>query len=556
MIRAASSDAAAPTVPDPQNTDRIVRLVPSCVFLALCAWLFAADARANGQPWGFPLDDAWIHMTFGRNLACGVGFSVNAGEPSGASTSVLWSLWLGILHLLPATWGLAAVIAAVKASGIALGLAAIAGVHRFLRAAGCSSGETLIGSLMTLGAYPLAWAALSGMEVPLTCALCAWALALQLEAAAVPSGRRRAAAVFLWTLAVLARPENAVLLVLAIFLLWREDRGSGWRGAVRLVVTALPVIAAYVAFLLYLCGKPWPTTLEAKMSATALPLLIREGNWAGLPAALAGVGGTLGDVLSFLLGENCIVLAVLFLVPGLIYIIRDSSGGAWARVAAFAWLALPLQAVLVALVAAPESYTAFHGRYLAHTLWIAAPGGFLVAAAAWRWYGRPRWIWIAIGIGLVAMGDRQIDLARVYPLETANITNLQVRIARWFGESLRGGGPVAINDVGAMGYFSGRRLIDLEGLITPEAISWNRSGRIDVFIREQRPEFVLIFPYWYPEIVARLDVFRPLLRFAIERNITGGGEELVLFGMPWTPPRTEPWPPWPTPGLPERVPVP
>ncbi|HOY68524.1 MAG TPA: hypothetical protein PLP29_16720 [Candidatus Ozemobacteraceae bacterium] len=549
---------------------------PSFVFLALCAWLFAADAQANGQPWGFPLDDAWIHMTFGRNLAHGAGFGVNPGEPSGASTSVLWSLWMGILHLLPTSWGVAAVIAGVKMSGVLLGLAAIAGVRRFLCAAGCSEGETLIGSLMTLGSYPLAWAALSGMEVPLTCALCAWALAFQLEAALPPHGApipairpdgarmtgvpstgvRSRAAVFLWTLAVLARPENAVLLVLATCLLWREDRGSGWRGLARLAVIALPVIAAYAAFLVYLCGKPWPTTFEAKMSATAIPALIRSGNWAGFPSALAGVAGTLGGVVSFLLGENCIVLALILLVPVLIYIMRDSSGGAWARAAALAWLSLPLQAVLVALVAAPESYTAFHGRYLAHTLWIAAPGAFLVAAAAWRHVGRPRWIWIAVGIGLLAMADRQIDLARVYPLETANITNLQVRIARWFGESLRGGGPVAINDVGAMGYFSGRRLIDLEGLITPEAVSWNRSGRIDAFIEKKQPEYVLIFPYWYPEVVARLNVFRPILRFAIERNITGGGEEMVLFGMPWTPKRSEPWPPWPSPGLPERVPVP
>ncbi len=533
--------------------------LPEIVFLCLCIWLFVADLSANGQPWGFPLDDAWIHMTFGRNLAQGAGFSVNPGEPCGASTSVLWSLWLAVLHLLPARLGLAGVIACVKASGVLLGLAAFAGTRRFLRTAGLSPGETLAGLLLALVAYPLSWASLSGMEVPLTCALCAWAVAYQAEAAkTADSGRARRIAAVLWTLATLARPENAVFLAASVVLMSRKEEQGRISGVAQLAGWVLPMVLVYVLAMIYISGKPWPSTLEAKMTAGALPALARVGDWAGIPAAaLAGCAKTLGESLTFLLGENVVALFVFLLAPLFRFVSRkEHLEGGIVETVWFAWATLPIQAGLVAVVAAPESYSAFHGRYLAHTVWLAVPAAVVFALAAWRALGRPRLIWAIVILGILAAADRQIDLARSYALETSNITNLQVRIARWFGERLPKGGAVAINDVGAMGYFSGRRLVDLEGLITPQAIFWNRAGRIDAFLEAVKPEYLVIFPYWYPEVVARLNFFKPLMRFAIERNVTGGGEEMVLFSMPWTSEHSQAWPPLPEPGLPAAVPLP
>lgn len=556
-LQAAESGSPAPGWRESLSS-QLPAWLPGICFLCLCAWLFVADLNTNGQPWGFPLDDAWIHMTFGRNLAQGAGFGVNPGEPCGASTSVLWSLWLAVLHLLPAQFGLAGVIACVKASGVLLGLAALAGTRRFLRASGLTGGETVAGLLTVLAAYPLSWAALSGMEVPLTCALCAWAVAYQAEAAnEADSGRARRIAAVLWALATLARPENAVFLVVSVVLMSRNEKQGRISGVARLAGWVLPLVLMYVFTMIYISGKPWPSTLEAKMTAGALPAMARAGDWAGIPAAaLAGCAKALGESMNFLLGENVVALAVFLLAPPCWFVSRKERMERGAvETAWFAWASLAVQAGLVAVVAAPESYSAFHGRYLAHTVWIAVPAAMVFACAAWRALGKPRLIWAVALLGLLAAADRQIDLADSYALETSNITNLQVRIARWFGECLPKGGAVAINDVGAMGYFSGRRLVDLEGLITPQAISWNRAGRIDAFLEAVKPDYLLIFPYWYPEVVARLGVFKPIMRFTIGRNVTGGGEEMVLFSMPWTSERSQPWPPLPEPGLPSAVPL-
>ena len=45
---------------------------------------------------GAPLDDAWIHFQFARNLSQGHGFSYNPGQPTPGSTAPLWTLLLAL----------------------------------------------------------------------------------------------------------------------------------------------------------------------------------------------------------------------------------------------------------------------------------------------------------------------------------------------------------------------------------------------------------------------------------------------------------------------------
>ena len=68
-------------------------LLVGCLTLGLLA--LTADRFTGGQG-GVPLDDAWIHFQFARNLARGDGLSFNPGEPTSGSTAPLWSTpaWL------------------------------------------------------------------------------------------------------------------------------------------------------------------------------------------------------------------------------------------------------------------------------------------------------------------------------------------------------------------------------------------------------------------------------------------------------------------------------
>ena len=64
--------------------------------LISCLLYLAYSAFESGL--GFPLDDAWIHQTFARNLAYYGEWSFIVGQNSGASTGPLWGMLLAVLY--------------------------------------------------------------------------------------------------------------------------------------------------------------------------------------------------------------------------------------------------------------------------------------------------------------------------------------------------------------------------------------------------------------------------------------------------------------------------
>jgi hypothetical protein len=103
------------------------------------------------------------------------------------------------------------------------------------------------------------------------------------------------------------------------------------------------------------------------------------------------------------------------------------------------------------------------------------------------------------------------------------------------GSNLPPGSTVAVNDVGAIAYFSRLRILDIEGLVTPEALPYRaRPGRGLAFVLDTHPDFVAIFPTWYPEVVARSDLFRTVYEVRVDDNVAAGGSVLVVLSTPWT----------------------
>ncbi|MCI0476645.1 MAG: hypothetical protein L0Y55_10390, partial [Anaerolineales bacterium] len=113
---------------------------------------------------GFPLDDAWIHQVYARNLATRGEFAFFAGQPSAGSTSPLWTILLSLgylLHLDFRAWayllgiGLLAV-SAFLAARLAEQIFASHITHHVSR---------FILPLFFFFEWHLAWSAASGMEI-------------------------------------------------------------------------------------------------------------------------------------------------------------------------------------------------------------------------------------------------------------------------------------------------------------------------------------------------------------------------------------------------------
>ena len=136
---------------------------------ALAAALLAAAAASGAfyllrardlSSLGLPLDDAWIHQTYARNLAEHGEWSFRAGAPSAGSTSPLWSVLLALgflLGLTPYIW--AYFLGMLVMYGIAITTEVVA---RHLISS-YSPRIPWVG-LFFIVEWHLLWAALSGME--------------------------------------------------------------------------------------------------------------------------------------------------------------------------------------------------------------------------------------------------------------------------------------------------------------------------------------------------------------------------------------------------------
>ena len=54
------------------------------------------------------------------------------------------------------------------------------------------------------------------------------------------------------------------------------------------------------------------------------------------------------------------------------------------------------------------------------------------------------------------------------------------------------------------------------------------------FLETGRPDYLVAFPAWYPDLTGAGGLFEEIHRQKIPDNITAGGSELVLYRTPWT----------------------
>jgi len=533
----------------------------STVFLLAIGYDLWCEKTLTGDFYNFPLDDSWIHLTFGRNFAFGLGFGVNPHEPAAASTSVLWSLWVALVHLLFQKMGLKAVLAGVKTSGVMFSVLAFVGILRIFSSVTKEPFILIMSGLLALTLYPFSWAALSGMEIPLTICVCVWALVFQLIGAEAPeNGSSRRIAAVLWGMAVLCRPENLVPALPAMFILGGKEKGGRAAGTAKLLGYALILVIPYVMVHYRLSGQPFPHTFTSKMTERALPRLLMEKPLGeALAMATTLPFSDLYLTFFFIIGESPVASLALLFFPVIIWWkrtqLKSDVLGTQLSTLFIAWSFIPLQAFFVGLLMGPVWYTFQHGRYPAQSIVLGGVAALTIAIRLWQEIGKPRWIVIFLVLAGILAVDRQIELGTEYALEGKNIRDMQVTLGRWLGESLPQDLTIAVSDIGAMSYFGRQKLIDLEGLLDPAPNAFRRQGKMDVFLRKLKPDLLILFPMSYPELQKFPEEFKLVLQRVISENVTGGHNIKAVYQMPWTLFKPTSWPPLPTTIIPEAVPL-
>jgi arabinofuranosyltransferase len=439
--------------------------------------LFVLIGFKIAQP-GYPLDDAWIHQTYARNYAETGSWEYNRGEESAGSTSPLWTLLLSIGYLTnesnPYYW--------------TIFLSILCFVFLVLIVHNLQSKITKEVLFLPLGAglmitmdWHLLWGTASGMETILFCLITTLIFLL------LKNDKPKWILVGLVTgILVWVRPDGITLagpiLVIMLFM--------GIRKNLKLLDIVFFIFALLVPIFFYgllnkqISGQLLPNTFFAKQAeyVTMLkqPFLLRSVN-----------------VFSMLISG-----AGILLLPGFIYSIKNAfvKVDIW-RLSVFCWI---LGFGILYVTRLPVNYQ--HGRYLfplipMYTILGLTGSSELDGSVEWEWWQRmrPKFFFltsiIAIALIFVIVGSG----AFIQDLRISN--KLFVEPAIWIKQNTSESSIISAHDIGAIGYFSDRKLIDLAGLIQPEVIPFIRDEtKIREYLFQQNADYLVIFKGWYPSL--------------------------------------------------------
>ncbi len=473
---------------DPLHLDRTTMLLGAAAAAVglVCAVVMAAG---RGVSLGLPLDDAWIHAAFARNLALDQVWGLFAGQQSGGESSLLWPALLAAGELGGA--GLAPVLALVLGAAAFLVLPGVAAGLVPLR----TEARVLAVAVGLCG--PLLFAALSGMEtVPaLVCGLAAL-------------GRLRAGhdgrAAVLAGLAALLRPDALLLIpVLIVGVATRPSPPGPPRSWLRLwPAVALSLLAIATLSVLEqrfppatLAGRRWiaglPREVELAQAAGGLASLIRA--WAAaLPADLGAgrlVAGLPGARFWSLIWGAAALVAVSL---GAVRVVRPRTFPELHGLRLLA--AWTVAALLFYAVVLPDRGHA--GRYQLQVcvcaLALAVDGVLSLRTLGGRLRLAGPALAVVLGGGLVGS---MVETAWLWGSAVDHINRLHVKVARELPDRTGPDAVIAVFDVGAVAYARTRELVDLSGLTGGDGAAALYGGDTERFLLAHRASHVLL-PYW------------------------------------------------------------
>ncbi len=509
-------------------------------YLAVAAWGFGVS--------GFPLDDAWIHQTYARNLAGTGQLAFVPGIPSAGSTAPLWSFLLSLGYLVGMpfklwTYGLGIIFLGLTGWS----LNRLSG-HLFPN----SRRLGLWIGLFAVFEWHLVWAAVSGMETIQFVWLSVWLLERYIAQRNGETTRRASFSLgIIGGLLILTRPEGLGLIgLIGLDMAYRhlqppisnlqsptlrlrsgqvsnlQSLISNWLALTAGLVTLL---LPYVAFHLWMTGLPFPSTLYAKQAEYGIilqsfPLWWRLfGGFGPTPETVQGVFRVI------FIGPQILLLPGLFF--GLWLTVKERRvdlGLIWVW-----WISY----LLLYALQLPVTYQ--HGRYqMPVIVWVILLGLWGTS----RWLASPKSTRpglfrrvagpvVSLSLALLTVGFVVIG-AQAYGRDVRLIDSEMVVTARWLAANTPPDALIAAHDIGAIGYFAQRPLIDLAGLVTPAVIPIIRDeAALFGFATRQGADYLVIFPSWYPEMVT-YPALEPQFRTNSPWAPQAGGDNMVVYRLP------------------------
>lgn len=481
---------------------------------------------------GFPLDDSWIHQTYGRNLAETGQWAFIPGEPSAASTSPLYTVLLAVGYWLRVDYFFWAHFLGT----LALAITALVGARMAARLLPQSKYAGPATGLFLVLAWHLVWAAASGMETMIFSMLTlvlidvAWRELDDRFTAIRAVALRGAAFGILAALTTLTRPEGILLVgLIGLFMLLARPQGS-WTGVIlwggSSFIVFILVLSPYLIFNYQITGGLLPDTAAAKIAS--VPVLLELSYFRRLwlvfrPLTAGGQLLLLPGVVGFVIW---VVRRSALSLERLLYLLPVVWGVALIGLYA-ARLPIPFQHGRYVIPSLPSwilagtvglfalgrliSETSLLGRVVKRSYLIASAGVFAI---------------FAVGLGPSA-----------YRVDVSIIEEEMVRAALWVRDNLPEDELLAAHDIGALGYFAQRPIIDIAGLVTPEVVPFllDKEAIYD-YLRERDARYLMALDDQVPGRRAEDLNDSRLCPIYSTRGTTApraGGSNMVVYRLVW-----------------------
>lgn len=447
--------------------DRTPVWAPAVITTALAA-ITVLIVEFAGRPAdytaGFPLDDAWIYMVYGRSLAESGLLAYNEGVAATGCTGPAWAVVVALSHLLSGS--LSGTIALVKLAGSLFFIGSAAATSLIVQQITEDRLAALLGGAIAALSTTMSQAALSGMEVTL-------AGFLSLSAVGCLLKKWHWGAGVLMAVALLTRPEAALLTIMlaGAAMLLAEDLQKRMSAGIALLLPSLILGIGWLTLNYASSGRPLPATFYMKGQSSLL----------ALPGRM-----------------TMVVWEIYSIVPPFFGLIGFASlAGYFAPNADRRLMILPLAALTLflasAVVTAPSDPGAFY--FIRYYLPAVSLGILATVIGAWQagaWLqARHHWL----PLGLLAAWGFVGAIVTAWPLsvrlhnDTRNINEVQRFLGVWLKERISENDALATVDAGAVRYFSDRFTVDLIGLNTPE-LHWSP----DQFREEHPVRAIVVMP--------------------------------------------------------------
>ncbi|MDI6803378.1 MAG: hypothetical protein QME58_05975 [Bacteroidota bacterium] len=444
-----------------ENKVRILLILISAAAIAMLVLILSGSYKQNGF-FGFTLDDPWIHLQFAKNLNEYGSFSYYKNELSTAgSTAPLYTILLSVGFFFTKNEFLLSYF-----FGIIFSVASFITFFFLLRKEFDNSILIAIaGSLMLFLEPRLVWISLSGMETTFAIFLIILTLYFYKSNRGVPLGI--CFGLFLWT-----RPEALILIIAIIFDIlynkfWiKADKikknkpileGDKWLQKSAIIFSAIAVL--YLVLNLYLSGTIFPNTFTAKIKYYS-----------------GGGQNYFQQLLEFLTSKHLFPFAV-FVGIGLITVLLNIALRRKDKFIVYILWSIGLSVAFAIYL--PFLYQ--NGRYLMPVLPFVIVIGLqgvvvtinLLYSRVFLFKNKKR-LFLPVAalllIFLTQFGISTAEIYKQYALDCKYINDRQVTTAKWLKNNLPQAAVVATHDVGAIAFYSDRKIVDMVGLISPEMI--------------------------------------------------------------------------------------